>query len=146
MPDGVADILGQASERRVALTGWVGEHPLDGGDIAHLLLYPAGHGIAREMRRLADLLGLAPALAGPPTEVPPDTTRMTVEHGWARLHYGDTAWLRRPVNPEWSDAALARHVIMLTVGQDGWTGRTADLDRYLARGQRLHLGLIRASS
>lgn len=142
MPEDMAFLLGQDSDRVLMLTGWIGEHPGDGRDIAHLLLYPAGHGVAAKMRALADMLRLAPALAGAPKLIPPDVTHVQLADGWARIHSGDSMIVERPVPGEMASVALARQQIVLTVGQDGYTGRPQDLDAYLGRIKRLYMGLV----
>ena len=42
--DEVATLFGQSGEQALVMTGWIGEHPGDGSDVAHLVLHPAGHG------------------------------------------------------------------------------------------------------
>lgn len=145
--------LGQAGERRITATGWIGEHPVNGQDVAHLLLYPLGGGVARQMLQLSGALGLTGADAGPMTSVPPDTTWATLgpapEGPSVWLHYGDQAWLHRPVTPEWENAAQHQRMLVLTVSLDTITIRPgrAQLDeigRHLsARPQRLQIGLVR---
>lgn len=142
------DIHGQVGERQVALAGWIGEHPIDGADVAHLLIHPLGHGVADKMRVLAGVLGLA---ADAPPQVPPDTTWIGLDEppGWARIHHGQDAWIGRPATPEWLTIARARHLVVLSLGLDGGSvRRERDIDRYVgtqARRGRLYLGLVRAT-
>lgn len=140
---GIADVLGQASERRVAIAVWIGEHPVDGSDVAHLLIYPMGHRVADRMRALAGLLGVGPADGAGLVEVAPDTTWLSCMGREVGVHYGESAWLHGPVTAEWAVVAAARGWVILSVGLDGWTGRTADLDRYVSRPSRLYLGRVR---
>ena len=166
MSDAVADILGQNTEQLVSLTSWVGEHPTDGRDFPFLLLAPHAHGIADKMRSLAALLQLSNGSTTAPPDypglaVPPDTVHATItgqgaphpggpggmlgiDHaGTLTVHYGDTARMQRPIDTEWATIAGDRRQAMLVVGVDGWIGRVDDLDTYLSRAHRLHLGLIR---
>lgn len=139
----VADIFGQDGERRLALTGWIGEHPATGADVAHLLLYPLGHGVADKMRTLADVLGLRPADAGPMTTSTAAYLTVDDDGPHAQIRTADGALLvERPVTPEWAAAARVGAAVVLTAGQDGHTGRAADLDRYLARPRRLRMALL----
>lgn len=148
MSDTIATVLGQAGERLVTTTGWVGEHPGDGDSVAHLLVHPTGHGAAEKMRRLAGMLGLARADTNPdqPVDVPPDTTWATITNTGAGetlwLHYGHEAWIQRPVDPDWTTPARARRYIVLTLGTDP-LHTIRDVDAYLARSHRIHLGIIR---
>lgn len=140
--------LGQDSDRLLNLTGWIGEHPATGADVANLLLHPLGGGVAGKMRNLAGALGLGRADVGAMTEVPPDTTWATLgdapEGRSVWLHYGDTAWLHRPVTAEWETAATGQRMVLLIVGMDGLHVRgMPDVERYLRRPQRLYTGLIR---
>lgn len=140
-------LLGQAGERHVMATGWIGEHPVDDGDVAHLLLYPAGHGVAGKMRTLAEGLGLGAADAGVPlVEVDPDHA-----HAWldedSHVHVqgpgGEVAVV--PVQGAWWAAATTRRFLVLSIGHDPLTWRAGDfaaLDRYLARTSRYHVGRI----
>lgn len=145
----VADLLGQTGERQLAITGWIGEQPEDGGDVAHLLVHPHGQGVADKMRALAAIFGLA--AGGPPPQVAPDTTWVGLDQppGWARIHHGDAAWIGRPVTADWLAVARARHMVVLSLALDG--GRVSDdrrLDRYVAsqmQRDRLFLGLVRAA-
>lgn len=145
----VADLHGQLGEQQLAITGWVGEHPGDGGDVAHLLVHPHGHGVADKMRALGVILGLA--VDGAPAQVPPDTTWIELDEppGWARIHHGDAAWIGRPVASDWLDVARARHMVVLSLALDaGNVTAGAPLDRYIdsqVRRGRLYLGLVRAA-
>ena len=139
--------LGQDSERIIRLTGWIGEHPATGADVAHLLLYPDGHGAAAKMRRLAEALGLNRADA--------EMTKPAADLAHASLGdapEGRSVWLHGhanypfahvPVNAEWESAATAQQLVVLTVGMDGGVIRDlGDVHRYLRRPHRLHTGLL----
>jgi hypothetical protein len=139
----VADILGQDGERRLALTGWIGEHPATGADVAHLLLYPLGHGVAAKMRAVAELLDLRGALAGPVHTSTAAYLTVDDDGPHAQIRTADTALLiERPVTAEWAVAARTAGQVMLTAGQDGYTGHPRELERYLARGRRLSMALL----
>jgi hypothetical protein len=137
------------ADRRIALTGWIGEHPATGADVAHLLLFPYADGVAAEMRIMAEALGLARGDTGTMPQVAPDTTWATIggapEGRSVWLHYGDAAWMHIPISEEWERAATAERMVALTVGVDGVViGSIADVDRYVRRpARRLYLGLIR---
>lgn len=130
------------SERLIAATGWIGEHPVDREDVAHLLVYPVAPGIGAEMRAAALLLGLRGALAGPPVRVPPDVARLTVAGGWVRLAAAGATALERPVSRDWTVAAAGRGLVMVTLGEDAYSGQPGDLDGYLSVGRGLHMGLL----
>jgi len=136
--------VGQAGERQLMCTGWVGEHPQGGGDVAHLLLYPAGHGVADRMRTLATGLGLGPG------DQPLRHLDREEVHAWldddSHVHVqgpgGEVA--ERPVPGAWRSAATTRGYLVLSIGMDPLVWRTGDwdaLDRWLARG-RHQLGLV----
>lgn len=137
-------VAGQPGERHVMSTGWVGEHPGDGGDVAHLLLYPQGHGVTAHMRTLAAGLGLGPA-DEPLRELRPDEVHVWLDDD-SRVHVqgpgGEVA--ARTVHGSWWSAATTRGYIILSVGMDPLVWRTGDwtaLDRWLARG-RHQLGMV----
>lgn len=132
-------------DRLVSLTGWIGEHPQDGSDVAHLLLHPLGDGQAQRMRQVAELFGLGPATTGL-LDVPPDTTLARVAATYVTLRYRDSDTIGRPVPAEWVKTALAQRFVIVTLGMDGLTGVTSSgqrLDRYLARVNRLRIGRVR---
>ena len=138
----VAEVFGRWSERLLAVTGWVGAHPVDEEDLAHVLLYPTGSGIADRMREVSTRLGLAEALDRPPEHVPDETALLVVAGPWLQLWTGTALALEMPVNPYWTVAAASRGYAMLTVGEDGYTGRAHDRDAYLAGARHLHFGLV----
>lgn len=143
MTDSISYLLRQAGEQRVAATGWIGEHPADHGDVAHLLLYPLGHGIAAQMRAFATGIGFAPALAGPP--VTTAVVHLTLDPDGPHVQLrdvDDTLVLERPVSDDWATVATDRGYVMTTIGQDGHTGRAAELGAYLARGKRLYMAAL----
>lgn len=138
-----AAVLGQWSERLIAMTGWIGEHPGDGGDVAHLLVYPTGHSAAASMRAAADMFGLRDALDPPLAQPGPDVAALAIrDDGWVSLYAHGQQVAERPVTAEWAEVARARGQVMLTLGWDGYSGRDNELERYLARGRRLSMGLI----
>lgn len=48
----------------------------------------------------------------------------------------------RPVSTEWAAVAGARGQVVVTMGPDGYDGRDAELERYLARAARLRMALV----
>jgi hypothetical protein len=146
----VASILRQGGEQLLMMSGWIGEHPDDRSDVAHLILYPAGHGVADKMRVLADVAQLARGDAAHLPDVDPDAAALGIsrEGGdvWAQLYLGGTLAAERPITEELAAAAEAQRWVILTMGQDPWDGRTATLDRYLGRTHRLHLGRVPLAS
>lgn len=139
----VASVFGQWTERTIAVTGWIGEHPRDGSDVAHLLIYPTGHGAAAGMRAAAAMLGLVPAdTAGDPPTVHADQASLSLTgEGWLQVHVGDSLVAERPITPDWA-TATRRGWAIVTMGQDGYSGRPQELDRYLSRPGRLRIGRL----
>ncbi|HEY0638373.1 MAG TPA: DUF5949 family protein [Pseudonocardiaceae bacterium] len=129
----------------LGMTGWIGEHPGDGGDLAYLLLYPAGHGgrrVAEKMTAAAGLYGLRP---GAPAPVPAEVADVTVAEGWAHVRSGGTAVAGIPVTADWTAAATGRGQVAVAMGAGPYDGRPAALDDYLAgelRRGTLHSGLL----
>lgn len=143
MRQDVAWLLGQQSERRVLLATWVTE--TEHGEAATVLLYPAGHGVARQMRVVADLAGLVPADAEQMVSVDPQQARVLVGVDGLRVCLGEHQLLPSPCRPDWTAAADRGRAVLL-VGMDPWSGRDADLDGYLARTRRLRAGLVQVVS
>ena len=150
-PAPLALILGQRTERRLGMTGWIGEHPDDGRDIAHLLIHPLGHGVADLMRRLADAFGLPRSDAGPMHQIPPDTVYAQLDDQdptgrpeiW--IHHGQDAWLHRGITNDFGQVLRERRYAVLWIGIDGATDvdQAAGRERYMRRAHRLYVGLIR---
>lgn len=139
----VADIFGQNSERLLGVTGWIGEHPATGTDVAHLLVYPFGNDVAARMRALADLLELAEPGAMWPTAAAVLTLDRDTAGDHAQIRGADRALLfERPVSTEWAAVAAVCGRVVLTLGQDGYDGSSAKLERYLARANRLRSALV----
>ncbi|MEJ5915939.1 hypothetical protein [Pseudokineococcus sp. 1T1Z-3] len=135
---------GQAGERRVEMSGWVGQHPGDGGDQAHLVLAPTGHGGAAGMRQVAEALGLQ-QITGPPAPVPASLVHVLVEDDELALVLSEDQQLRRPLTePEWTAAATARGTCVLTAGTDPLLGGPTgdDFDAWIRRTQRLRWGVL----
>jgi hypothetical protein len=138
---------GARGQQLLIADGWVGEHPGDGGDVAHMLLHPAGHGAAGEMRALATALGL------PRADTPVEITRVPTATAAAwidtdsvvHLHGPGTQLVERPVDGMWWATATTRGYVALSVGMDPllWLpGDWETLDQYLDRRHRYHLGLV----
>lgn len=130
--------VGVDTDRLLSLTGWIGDTPE--GQAAFLLLYPHAMDAAARMRKLAEVLELAPG----PTSPPPDTHQVDAVIG------GDRLTLRLPgmqvsipIHADYA-AAAARGWGVLVIGQDGWDGRWSGIDTYLSRRgfTRIHHGRI----
>jgi hypothetical protein len=132
-------------DRDLDMTGWIGEHPVNGRDVAHLPLYPNDHGIDTEMSQVASALGLASAVDGP-ASVPVEQARVTIRGDIVHVLFGDHGTLVRPVQADWVQAAQDQGIVMVTCGMDPWTGSDVDdLDPYLSRTDRLFIGLLRVT-
>ncbi|PWV71416.1 hypothetical protein SAMN05421630_115147 [Prauserella marina] len=133
------------SDRDLLLTGWIGERPDTGRDLAHLLLTPRTSSVdPADMARLAAQLGLSPATAGPPVEVEDELSYVLIDRPLIYLVLYDVDdRISRPVDDEWIRAAKSG-TVMLTCGLQPWTGTTiAELDAYLPRAT-LYMGLLSA--
>ncbi|MBE1580521.1 hypothetical protein ACFORH_39090 [Amycolatopsis roodepoortensis] len=129
--------------RELGLTGWVGEHPINGTDVAHLLLSPrSSTAVAEGVELLAELLGLRPLKNGVMPDIPAVITRAELRGSDVHVLYGDDGDLTRPVTPEWTDAAIKQRFVIVTFGTAPFTGDLAALDRYLERDDRLFVGEI----
>lgn len=125
----IAAILGQAGERLLGMTGWIGEHPVTGGDVPHLLMAPFGHGVAGSVRSLAEALGMS---GGPMRDIPGMSVEPAGEDR-VRLRLGDLA-LHRPITKQWTRTADECGYVIVSIGAQPLTGsRPRDIDRYLAR-------------
>lgn len=129
-------------EDPIALTGWIGEHPFDGDDVAHLLLYPTVEGHEATLDQIGRDLGLGPA-----TSLMVDTDEQQVSaklaaDGWIHLHMAQEEIAAIPVNQDWANAAARRGYLMLTLGQRAWDGNHASLNDYVADPTYLRMGLV----
>lgn len=100
----------------LAATGWIGEHPATGADMAHLLLYPAtdlDQGSSAKVARLADVLGLQ-ALT---VQAPPRMTRLTVDWraGQITNHGRPVVPALPPLTPPWVTAARVQEAVVITL-------------------------------
>lgn len=131
----------------LGMTGWVGVHPHDGGDVAHLLLYPTTAGppdVAAKLRVAAGLYGLR---TGAPPTVPAEVTSVAVTAGWVQLLHAGQLVVERPITAEWSAVAATRGLVLLSLGEEPYDGRADTLDPYLdrmLRRRRLHVALVTA--
>jgi hypothetical protein len=136
-------VTGLPGARDVALTGWIGDHPADGSDVAHLLLYPVGPGIAEGMEMLAETLSLVRSDGPRMVEVLPEVASMRVVGAHASLVIGDEALLVFPVRAGWRRAAEAHRLVVLSLGLDPLDGVSMPaLDRYTAHCDRVWVGLL----
>ncbi|SFQ27033.1 hypothetical protein [Amycolatopsis rubida] len=135
--------LPSSSPRDLLVTGWIGEHPRDGSDVAHLLVVPRSWAISEGMPLVADALGLAPlaehsALA----RVPRETARVVLGSYGVRLLFGSSGVLSHPGDGDWKGAAARHGFVIVTCGQDPFSGGIDQLDGYLARPGRLRMGMV----
>lgn len=113
------------------------------GDLAQVMLYPQGHGIARQMRAVADLAGLTPASdTMDMAQLPPEVCRVLVSPDEAQIELNGWGLEPTPYRPDWHQAATTHHQSVLIIGMDPWTGRDHDLDDYLTRAHRLRVGMV----
>lgn len=131
------------SSRDLMLTGWIDEHPVDGFDVAHLLLYPRSSTISAEMPLVVDALGLSAMSAGAMPDVPPSTARVTVDENVIHLLYGDIGDLTRPAAHGWTTAAVKQGFVIVTCGTDPLHGGGDALDDYFSSPDRLAWGRLR---
>lgn len=136
-------MTGLPGPRDVALTGWIGDHPADGSDVAHLLLYPVGPGTAEGMELLAETLGLVRSDGPRMVEVPPELAAVQVRGPWASLVIGGESLPAIPVYAGWRRAAAAHRLVVLSLWLDPLDGVSLpELDRYTARRDRVWVGLL----
>ena len=97
----------------LAGTGWIGEHPVDGSDVAHLLLYPAtafDPDTAVKVAALAVVWGMVDATAGEPVPTPD----LWVDADARVLHQpGMTTAFDAPV--DWWTAATAHGLVVVSL-------------------------------
>lgn len=100
----------------LAATGWIGEHPDTGADVAHLLLYPATDldpGAPAKIQALADALGFirldAPAR--------PPRTKLTVDWRHEQLQLGDEVLIERlpHLTPDWITSARIQRLAVISL-------------------------------
>lgn len=94
----------------LALTGWIGEHPRTGADVAHLLAFPAtGFDVHShdKMAALAEVWGL-----GGMDETPMADVSVTLDP--ARLHTSGGDW-DIPAEPEWETAARDQRIVIVSL-------------------------------
>jgi hypothetical protein len=130
--------------RDVHLTGWVGEHPADGSDVAHLLLYPGAPGIMEGMELLAETLGLVRSDSPQMVSVDPSAAMVTISQHPPVTHLmvGDQE-VTRPVSEEWVAAAAAHGLVVLSLGVDPLSAVSIEaLDAYTERRDRVWVGLV----
>lgn len=114
----------------LALTGWIGEHPRTGADVAHLLLYAATDldpASSAKMGSLAvDILGMS--------RTQMNTTNATINPTIGRLLLpGQELPLPGLWQGEWATAATAQGFVIVSVTDQPLTAPTlATLDRFLA--------------
>jgi hypothetical protein len=135
--------------RDVHLTGWIGEHPADGSDVAHLLLYSAGPGTAEGMELVADTLGLVRSDSLRMVTVDPAVATVTTRQHplMAYLEVGDQeVMFHAPavaVPQEWAVAAAAHGLVVLSLGVDPLSAVSIEaLDAYTERRDRVWVGLV----
>ena len=115
----------------LAFTGWIGEHPATGSDVAHLFGYPAtaeDPDTATKLQITAQLWGLADASAGIMTQA--DLTvhlgrqTLTVPGGWTDLP---------ALTPDWTQAAQRQGFVVVTLTTAALSSPTlTDIDHALA--------------
>jgi hypothetical protein len=143
-------LLGELTERQIlAATPWIGEHPIDRGELGMLLVHPTRDGVAEQMRELAGMLGMRRPLNAPtPRPVPADTFRLQIADESLQVIVRGTPAIERSITPDWVAPAAARGLALVIVGEDGYLGDLGaggrdQEDAYLRqRGTRVHWALI----
>lgn len=97
----------------LAATGWIGEHPADGTDVAHLLLYPATDFDAltgAKIKELASMYEMVDATVGEPGR----STTVSLD---ATIQLAHLAGLELPVEApaDWWVAAQAHGMAVVTL-------------------------------
>lgn len=128
---------------RLGVSAWTGEHPVDGSDVAHIMLYPATDTDATRMPQVASVLGLR---RGQPEMVGDDMLQVVLGDVVVRLTMPaaglDITTL--PRDPVWSRAALGQGFVILTLAVDPWDGELAELDAFISRhGRNVFMGMVR---
>ncbi|MFK0250171.1 hypothetical protein ACIQUM_36180 [Amycolatopsis azurea] len=128
--------------RELFLTGWIGEHPINGTDVAHLLLCPHSTAVAEGVELFAELLQLRPYSDGVMPDIPAVIARVELHGLDVHFFYGDEGDLSRPVPADWADAAANQGFVIVTFGTAPFAGDLAELDRYFERADRLFIGKV----
>lgn len=122
----MSDLLG--------MTGWVGQHPVTGDDVAHLLLYPAtglGETTDRIMALTAEEWGLADAMRA--TALPTTPLGIDLHRREIAIPDGGGSLPLPPLNEEWIAAATGQCFVVLTVTSMPLSvPGIADIDQLLA--------------
>ncbi|ANY10521.1 hypothetical protein [Pseudonocardia sp. HH130630-07] len=131
--------------RAVAMGTWIGESPVDGSDVAHHVLYPAGDGVAPELMAVqARFMGLGPAAQSRLPSVDPDLARIVIAGRGAamtsQLWLGEVLLAQVPILVETAQVATGAGWTIFSVGVDPWDGQPATLDEWLAPAARFYLG------
>lgn len=98
----------------LAATGWIGEHPRTGADVAHLLIYPATDldpQSAAKLAILADTLGLRSAR----TSGDPPLIEGGLDLDRGRLTAAGLDMAVPPLNDEWAAAVAAQGFAVVTL-------------------------------
>ena len=131
-----------AMECDLALSGWVRDHPLDGRELAHLLLYPISPGHEEQLDRLGKSLGLAiPSSRMTDVDREQASAQLTLD-GRVHLLIGQLREFTAMPTVGWIEAASRRGHVMLTLGQQAWNGDDLLLGAYLADSAFLRMGLV----
>lgn len=115
MIDPLAGRFGQ-----LIMSGWIGEDPRTGGDIAFVYLGTPADGstgatAAEVMPAVAEAVGLDPA-PGTMTETPAaDTHLRFTADGWVDLRFPGGGGIQHPGSPEWRDIAQQRGQVVLAL-------------------------------
>ena len=128
----------------LAATGWIGEHPVTGADVAHLLLYPATDldpDSPSKLTALALVVGAVPA--GAAGALPVIDAEVDVR---GLLRFGGQI-VSLPDDPggEWSAAAIAQGFVVVTITTEPLAAPgLAEVEALVESGAPLWLGMATA--
>ena len=128
----------------LAITGWIGEHPSTGGDVAHLLVYAATDydtETPEMIETLAELLGAAD-VRGPRAALPILEAVVNLDQGTLDLGNGSLS-LPEGWQDEWGAIASSTGMAILSLASQPLSHPTAEVVHELvASGQPLWVGRI----
>lgn len=98
----------------LAATGWVGEHPRTGADVAHLLLYPATDLDTDTGGKIASLAALWALTDATSTGMETSELRVSLDPAVVLLP-GHAAVQLPPLNTDWLAAAKAQRFVVASL-------------------------------
>lgn len=128
----------------LAATGWIGEHPATGADVAHLLLYPATDLDPDTAVKVAAIAALVGAMDAHTMDEPPPIDAEVDVRGLLRFG-GQIVPLPEDAAGEWSAAALAQGFVVVSITSLPLSAPGTDqVEEMIRSGAPLWLGMARA--